>query len=80
MAALFAKEYALLWAMVLAAALFFPVRKLIWVLYVRRAMKKTGGEIDEAEQQRLKARAGMTSALVSFVFSILYTLNMFKGL
>ena len=78
MAQLFSQDYFLLWAAVLAIALFLPVRQLIWVLYVRRAMAKAG-EIDQAEQERLKRRAGVTSALICVVFSVLYTANLFKG-
>ena len=29
-----------LWTLILGAALFFPIRQLIWVLYVRRKQKK----------------------------------------
>ena len=78
MAALFTEDYVLLWAAVLAVALFWPVRQLIWVLYVRRTMAKAG-EIDKAEQDRLKSRAGVTSALLCAVFSVLYALNLFKA-
>ena len=77
MAALFTRDYFLLWAVVLAVALFWPVRQLIWALYVRRATGKVG-EIDQAEQDRLKARAGVTSALLCSVFSVLYTLHLFR--
>ena len=77
MAALFTKDYFLLWAAVLALALFFPVRQLIWALYVRRAAAK-GADIDEAESLRLKRRAGATSGLLCFVFSILYTMHLFE--
>jgi hypothetical protein len=45
---------------------------------VRRAQSR-GNDVDEAEQLRLKRRAGATSALLCFVFSILYTFNLFKG-
>lgn len=70
MAELFTERYLLLWAVALALALFFPVRRLIWVLMVRRAMRKT--QLDEAEQLRLKKRAGVTAALLVFVFAYLY--------
>ena len=77
MAALFTKDYFLLWAAALALALFLPVRQLIWALYVRRAAAK-GADIDETESLRLKRRAGATSALLCFVFSILYTMHLFR--
>ena len=65
-----------LWAFALAVALFWPVRQLIWVIYVRRAMRQ--GEVEEEERARLKRRAGMTSALLSFVFAYLYTSHLFQ--
>jgi hypothetical protein len=75
MEALFTKDYMLLWAFVLALALFFPVRRLIWVIYVRRAARKS--EPDEAERERLRRRAGATAALICFVFAFLYTAQLF---
>ena len=52
MEAFFTEAFMPLWALVLALALFFPVRQLIWVLYVRRAQH--AGAPDEAERPRLK--------------------------
>lgn len=77
MEALFTRDYWLLWMVILAVALFFPVRKLIWVLYVRRAER--GGEVGEAERQRLLRRAGVTAALICFLFSYLYTNQLFQA-
>jgi len=77
MEALFTRDYWLLWMVILAVALFFPVRKLIWVLYVRRAER--GGEVGEAERQRLLRRAGITAALICFLFSYLYTNQLFQA-
>ena len=79
MEALFSSQYSYLWAVLLAAALFIPVRQLIWVLTVRRAIRK-GGEanVDAAEQERLKKRAGMTSALLCFLFALAYINVLFK--
>ncbi|MDP6565655.1 MAG: hypothetical protein QF578_12575 [Alphaproteobacteria bacterium] len=72
MSALFSPQYALLWAAVLAAALWLPLRQLIWVLSVRRAQKK-GEAADETAQSRLRRRAGITAALLALVFAIFYT-------
>jgi len=77
MEALFTRDYWLLWMAVLALALFLPVRKLIWVLYVRRAQR--GGEVDEAERRRLLHRAGVTAALICLLFSYLYTHQLFQA-
>ncbi len=72
----FASEYWLLWALILALLLFFPVRNLIHVLLVRRAKSKVD-DLDDAEITRLKRRAGATAALICFLFSIFYTLHLF---
>ena len=70
---LFASESRYLWGALLMAALFFPVRQLIWVLTVRRAIRKGGeAKVGAAEQARLKKRAGMTSALLCFLFALAY--------
>jgi hypothetical protein len=75
METLFTKDYMLLWALVLGVALFFPVRQLIWVLYLRRARRQA--EPDEVEGRRLKKRAAVTAALLCFVFALLYTSHLF---
>jgi hypothetical protein len=77
MDALFTEAFMPLWALALALALFFPVRQFIWVLYVRRAMRRI--EVDEAERVRLKRRAGVTSGLLCFVFAYIYTSYLFQG-
>lgn len=73
---LFTRTFLPLWALLLALALFLPVRQLIWVIYVRRALRKS--DIDEEERARLKRRAGVTSALLSFVFAYFYTSHLFQ--
>ena len=78
MAEFFSSQYIVLWILLLAALLFLPVRQLIWVMMVRRAERKLGGQTDEAERLRLKRRAGVTAALLSFVFSALYVVTLFK--
>ena len=79
MEALFTKDSAILWAVVPTLALFIPVRQLIWVLYMRRAQRQIGERPDEAEASRLKKRAGVTAALLCFVFSFLYTNHLFQS-
>ena len=76
MASLFQPQYWLFWGAVLALALFFPIRKIIWVMSVRRARRK-GNALGEAEQQRLFRRATVTSALLSFLFALAYTNYLF---
>ena len=70
------KAYWFLWSVVLALLLFFPIRKIIWVMSVRRAQRK-GEAAEEAERQRLLRRAGVTAALLSLVFSLFYTNYLF---
>ena len=77
MAELFTAKYALVWMVILAAALFFPVRQMIWVISVRRAERD--GDKNEERRGALKKRAGVTAALLSFVFAYLYTSVMFGG-
>ena len=79
MQSLFTPEYRWLWTIALMLALFLPVRHLIWVLTVRRAIEKGGQEsVDDAEQQRLKRRAGFTAVLLCFVFSYFYVQTWFQ--
>ena len=79
MQSLFTPEYRWLWTIALMLALFLPVRHLIWVLTVRRAIEKGGQEnVDDAEQQRLKRRAGFTAVLLCFVFSYFYVQTWFN--
>ena len=75
MAGMFSSDYWLLWALVLALALFLPVRQLIFVLYVRRAQNRE--TVDTAEQQRLRRRAGVTAALLCLIFSVAYARYLF---
>lgn len=61
------------------AALFFPVRKVIFVMTVNRAVKKGGREnVDENEMKRLLKRSGVTAGLLSFVFSLYYVGTLFQ--
>ena len=65
-----------IWVIILSAALFFPVRKLIWVLYVRKKQKGKS-EVSEEEKISLKKRANFTSILLCIVFSYLYVIQVF---
>jgi hypothetical protein len=66
-----------IWVAVLSAALFFPVRQLIWVLYVRKKQKSQEAVSDD-EKKILKKRATFTSALLIVVFSYLYVSQVFN--
>ena len=66
-----------LWTVFLSIALFFPIRKLIWVLYVRKKQKKQN-EVSEKEKISLKKRATFTSIFLSIVFSYIYVTQAFN--
>jgi len=66
-----------LWIILLSTALFFPVRKLIWVLYVRKK-QKTQQTVSEEEKIGLKKRATFTALLVCIVFSYIYVKQIFN--
>ena len=66
-----------IWIMLLTIALFFPVRQLIWVLYVRKKQKMQQS-VSEEEKIVLKKRATLTSILLCIVFSYLYVNQVFN--
>ena len=66
-----------IWVIVLSTVLFFPVRQLIWVLYVRKK-QKTQREVTENEKRNLKKRANFTSVLLCIVSSYLYVIQVFN--
>jgi hypothetical protein len=66
-----------LWIILLSAVLFFPVRKLIWVLYVRKK-QKTQKLVSEEEKSILKKRATITAILLCLVFSYVYVKQVFN--
>ena len=66
-----------IWVAVLSTALFFPVRQMIWVLYVRKKQKSQKTVSDE-EKKILKKRATFTSVLLCIVFSYLYLTQVFN--
>ena len=66
-----------LYVVLMSVVLFFPVRQLIWVLYVRKK-QKSQKEVTEKERKSLKKRATLTSALLSIVFSYIYVSQVFN--
>ena len=66
-----------IWIILLSTALFFPVRKLIWVLYVRKK-QKSQTTVSEEEKKYLKKRSTFTSILLCIVFSYLYVSQVFN--
>ncbi len=76
---LFSPDAKWLWTIAMTVALFFPVRKVIFVMTVRRAVRKGGTDnVDEAEQSRLLKRAGFTAGMLCFLFSLFYVGKMFQ--
>ena len=65
------------WVLLLSTVLFFPVRQLIWVLYVRKK-QKTQQAVSEEEKKILKKRATFTSILLCVVFSYIYVNQVFN--
>ena len=66
-----------IWIAVLSVALFFPVRQMIWVLYVRKK-QKSQTTVSDNEKIVLKKRANLTSVLLCIVFSYLYVTQVFN--
>ena len=66
-----------IWVILLSAALFFPVRQMIWVLYVRKK-QKSQQTVSDDEKKSLKKRANFTSILLCIVFSYIYVSQVFN--
>ena len=66
-----------IWIVFLSTALFFPVRQLIWVLYVRKK-QKSQQTVSDDEKKSLKKRATFTSVFLCIVFSYLYVSQVFN--
>jgi hypothetical protein len=57
---------------VLAALLFLPVTRLVWVLAVRRLERKLGHELSPAERDGQLNRARFIAVLLCVIFSLLF--------
>ena len=66
-----------IWTLILGIVLFFPVRQLIWVLYVRKKQKKQK-LVSKEEISILKKKATFTSIFLSLVFSYVYVNQVFN--
>ena len=66
-----------LWTLLLSITLFYPVRQLIWILYVRKTQKKQKS-VTEEEKKILKKKANFTSIFLSIVFSYIYVTQVFN--
>ena len=65
----------IIWVIALAALLFYPVSKLIWVFSVRRLQRKLDRELSDEEINGQRNRARIIAAFVVLLFSVLYNLN-----
>lgn len=65
--------------LILAALLFFPVSKLLWVLSVRRLQRRTGRELSAEELDGQLVRARFIAVLVVLLFSYLFNLSLLGG-
>ena len=63
------------WVLLLAALLFWPMSKLIWVMSVRRLQRKLERTLNEEELAGQLNRARVISAFVSLLFAFLYNLQ-----
>jgi len=61
---------------VLAALLFIPVNKLIWVVSVRRMQRKVQRELTTEEIQGQAVRARFIALFVCILFSFLFNANL----
>jgi len=67
--------YFIISVLVLAALLFIPVSKLIWVFSVRRLQRKTKTELSQAEIDGQLNRARFLSIFLCLIFSFLFNLQ-----
>lgn len=65
--------------LLLAALLFLPVSKIIWILSVRRLQRKLGRELTPPEIAGQRRRARFTAFLIVLPFSYVFNLNLFKS-
>ena len=64
-----------LWWLLLAAMLFYPVSKLIWVLSVRRLQKKLGRSLDDGELAGQKRRARVLAVILVMIVAFIYNIQ-----
>ena len=65
----------IIWVLLLAALLFWPMSKLVFVLSVRRLQRKLARDLNESEVAGQMNRARVISVFVSVLFSYLYNLS-----
>ena len=65
----------ILWVLLLAALLFWPLSKLVFVLSVRRLQRKLARDLNESEIAGQMNRARIIGVFLSVLFSYLYNLS-----
>ena len=60
---------------VLAALLFFPVSRVIWVMSVRRLERRQKRRLEDAEREAQLRRARAIAVIVVLAFSFLFNLQ-----
>ncbi|MDH3451316.1 MAG: hypothetical protein OEN20_02770 [Gammaproteobacteria bacterium] len=60
----------------LAALLFIPASKLIWVLSVRRLERKTGTDLSDEQRTGQRNRARLLALFLVIIFSLLFNISM----
>ena len=72
-------EAYLLWTLALAAVLWWPASRIIWVLSVRRLQRKLDRELSDNEIAGQKRRAWVIATVLSLVFSALFNFRLYGG-
>ena len=65
---------------VLAALLFWPVSKLVWVMSVRRQQRKLGRELGQEEIDGQLNRARFIAVLLALIFAFFFNLSLLGGM
>ena len=66
--------------LVLAALLFIPVTRVIWMMSCRRLHRKLERELTDAEMQGQKQRARILALLLVLVFSYFFNASLLENL
>ena len=68
-----------IWTIGLFIALYFPIKKILYQLYMKKFFKDNPDktDLDDEIKKKINKRARFTSILLSLVFSYLYVQNVF---
>jgi len=68
-----------IWTLALFIALYFPIKKILYQLYMKKFFKDNPDktDLDDEIKKKISKRARFTSILLSLVFSYLYVQNVF---